>query len=127
MINIDAKCATCGHTYGGHKNIDNHCPNDKAPGFLETAFKEIPDPLNVKEIVNEHLKANGYGGLYNWDGECGCEVGDLAPCGELQQDCVPGYKVNCTKNCTHEDAGEKDAWHIQVEKPNLTPTPTDKG
>lgn len=33
--------------------------------------------MNVKEIVEAHLKAHGYDGLWNADGECACKVGDL--------------------------------------------------
>lgn len=38
------------------------------------------------------LKAEGYGGLVLPDAECGCEVGDLAPCGGDFASCRPGYK-----------------------------------
>lgn len=48
--------------------------------------------MTVKEIVKEHLEKNGYGGLFNEEGPCGCEIDDLIPCnGECDQ-CVPGYK-----------------------------------
>ncbi len=48
--------------------------------------------MNVKvvDMVKMHLKANGFDGLYS--DECGCELSDLAPCGEIQGDCRAGYK-----------------------------------
>ena len=45
----------------------------------------------VIEIVAEHLRANGFSGLRN-EGECGCEVDHLQPCGEDFAQCEPGYK-----------------------------------
>ena len=65
--------------------------------------------MNVKEIVLSWLEANGYEGLYNSDGECGCEIADLMPCCEAFDSCLPGYKA------PYED-GERD-WQIQEEKP----------
>ena len=46
-----------------------------------------------KEIdtVAEYLEANGYDGLFNPEIECGCELADLCPCGEIFQDCQAGY------------------------------------
>jgi len=41
------------------------------------------EALTVKEIVEAYLKANNFDGLFA-DGLCSCEVGDLAPCGEMQ-------------------------------------------
>lgn len=48
--------------------------------------------------VKAKLEQGGYSGLYR-SGECGCELSDLAPCGECRADkdgyingCRPGYK-----------------------------------
>ena len=57
----------------------------------------------VFEIVEAHLIANGFDGLYS-PSECGCKLGDLAPCGEMKGDCEPGYLQEC-------DCGDHD-WHI---------------
>jgi hypothetical protein len=69
---------------------------------------------DVLGIVREHLLYNGYAGLYSEDCCC-CEVSDLAPCGEMRQDCRPGHKIPCPgpENCT---ADGNCAWHIG-EKP----------
>jgi len=52
---------------------------------------------NLKNIVISWLTLHGYDGLYN-DGECGCDVSDLMPCGEPNSDCMAGYKVDCPKD-----------------------------
>lgn len=70
--------------------------------------------LSVEEIVKAWLLANGYSGLCNDD--CGCEIADLMPCGEVFGDCQAGYKKKCKKSCEHERFFMKDEWHIQLEK-----------
>ena len=76
-------------------------------------------PANVQEIVEAHLKANGYDGLYNFVGECGCEVSDLDPGNCFEASCEPGYKEPCTgDNCPLD--GDCD-WHISPKKPETTP------
>lgn len=47
----------------------------------------------VLDIIINYLKENGYDGLYH-NGECGCELGDICPCEEIQLDCRPGYRVD---------------------------------
>jgi len=67
--------------------------------------------MNVKDIVREYLKANGYDGLWNeWD--CGCHLGDLFPCTDMMGHCEPGYK---TEGCS-EDCGEDCEYHISRDK-----------
>lgn len=46
----------------------------------------------VIEIIKKNLIEEGFDGLYNEDLECGCEVSDLEPCGEIRSDCTAGYK-----------------------------------
>lgn len=48
--------------------------------------------FNVKDIVKDWLRQKGYGGLYNEDIECGCELADLMPCGG---DGVDGCEAGC--------------------------------
>jgi hypothetical protein len=66
--------------------------------------------VNVIKIIAEHLTANGYGGLAAEDAECGCELADLAPCGNVGHLCEPGYK--------HFDPrkGEAGDWCISKSK-----------
>jgi len=49
--------------------------------------------LNVIQMVRDHLKANGYDGLVSDDWECGCELDDLAPCGEMRESFIAGHRV----------------------------------
>jgi len=60
--------------------------------------------MTVEEIVKQWLTDNGYDGLFN--DECGCELKDLGPCGEMTGDCTAGYKV---AGCC---CGEGCAYHI---------------
>lgn len=49
---------------------------------------------NIRDIVDQWLRANGYDGLAGE--ECGCECGDLMPCDDPNIDnCVPGHKIPC--------------------------------
>ena len=49
--------------------------------------------MNVKQITEQYLIANGYDGLGEVNGECACEVGDLMPCqSEDVMRCRAGYK-----------------------------------
>lgn len=65
--------------------------------------------MNVREIVVEYLKTNGYGGLCK--DECGCPVDGLMPCdGECVETCAPGYRhklpcVDCSHLCTDDGYG----------------------
>lgn len=71
----------------------------------------------VIEMVAAALKSGGFDGLFNTDGECACQVGDLAPCGEICEGCEAGYytETGCGPECESHD-GDCD-WHIQREKP----------
>ena len=64
--------------------------------------------MDVQDIVDEWLKANGYSGLY-CPGECACKVGNLFPCGYSSNDCYAGYEIPC-------DCGDHD-FHIGPTKP----------
>lgn len=59
---------------------------------METILDGIGGVMVVKEIIEEYLKANGYGGLVDNDA-CGCFDDDLFPCEGPCQGCVPAYKV----------------------------------
>lgn len=55
-------------------------------------------------IVRDWLTANGYDGLCSNNRECACCTDDLAPCGNIGDDCEAGHKRPC--NCGDHD------WHI---------------
>ena len=78
--------------------------------------------MDVKEIVEEYLKANGYDGLYNYVG-CGCALDDLDACGEISPCCEPGYKRICEISCPIDKKecdlyAEGCTWCISTNKPN---------
>lgn len=75
--------------------------------------------MNVKEIIEKHLRDNGFDGLVNTDIPCGCLIGELIICDSVDyRDCKPGYKATCTDKCEHDRGDDPDdAWHIQAEKP----------
>jgi hypothetical protein len=62
------------------------------------------------DLLKQSLKAQGYEGLCS-DG-CGCDIEDLAPCGNCWCQCSPGYRhaVDPGKNYGFE-------WEIRAEKP----------
>ena len=47
---------------------------------------------DVKEIVGQWLRLNGFDGLCNAELECGCSVDDLAPCCTMNEDCRAAYR-----------------------------------
>lgn len=62
----------------------------------------------VIDIVKAHLTAEGFGGLVSEYGECGCALGDLAPCSFDFSQCEPGY--------VHINPSDPDAWAIWRQK-----------
>ena len=48
--------------------------------------------MNLKSIAEKWLKDNGYDGLCNPAGECGCYFDDFMPCSEPDMDCQAGHK-----------------------------------
>jgi hypothetical protein len=48
---------------------------------------------NLLEITTAWLKENGYDGLFNQAGMCGCKLDDLFPCSETDLNCQAGYLV----------------------------------
>lgn len=66
------------------------------------------DGTTIKEMVSEWLKANGYQGLCNKYGECGCGFSDeLMVCGNcMSRDCTAAYEFKCYA-CVHFDDCEK--------------------
>jgi len=76
--------------------------------------------MNVKQIIEEYLKANGYDGLCcaDKDDGCSCEVRDVMPlacCDGFVDDCEAGYKALCDPMMCSQ-GGDCD-FHISTEKP----------
>ncbi len=46
--------------------------------------------MNVRQIVEQYLKENGYDGLYS-KGDCACVASDLMPCDDGFSNCESGY------------------------------------
>jgi len=53
--------------------------------------------MDVYSIVKKYLEDYGYDGLCDEMGECGCDLADLAPCGNMQAGCQAGRRKPC--NC----------------------------
>ena len=65
---------------------------------------------NIQQIVEEHLKAHGFDGLYNNHAECACVIGDLMPCDDANVTrCLAGYRAPC-------DCEEGHRFHVQSER-----------
>jgi len=79
--------------------------------------------MTVKELIVKHARENGYDGLVEPFGECGCEIDDICPCGDMKDvtDCEFGYKVPCDCDCCEGDCDlvmhNMGQWHITTEKP----------
>jgi hypothetical protein len=43
--------------------------------------------MNIIDLLEIQIKSQGKDGLANCRLECGCKLGDLAPCGEISDDC----------------------------------------
>lgn len=54
--------------------------------------------MNVRMMVLQYLEKNGYTGLYDETGECGCDLDDIMPCEDSCGNCKPGHKVLNTEN-----------------------------
>ncbi|MGK7344992.1 MAG: hypothetical protein ACNS63_04210 [Candidatus Nitrospinota bacterium M3_3B_026] len=89
----------------------------------------MADGKTAKEIIEDHLTANGYGGLYLMKSSylglkrlrrgheemmCECLLEDLAPCGGDWDVCKPGYRVPC--DCAPERECEFE-YHISPKRP----------
>ena len=72
------------------------------------------DMNDVKSIVKQYLRKNNFDGLCHIDGECACDLSDLAPCDHISLDCEPGYKLPC-------ECEEEHLFHITTKKPSASP------
>jgi hypothetical protein len=54
--------------------------------------------MEIRELLEEALEANGYDGLYQ-HGVCACRKGDLMPCGEPGAQCMAGRLIDVGSCC----------------------------
>ena len=72
----------------------------------------------VLELVRNVLRMDRrYDGLVSSDSECACETEDLAPCGEMGEECELGHKVAITEpvagcEACYESGGCE--WHMHA-------------
>lgn len=76
------------------------------------------EEMTVERIVRQALIAGGYDGLCSGSG-CACLLSDLAPCSEMGQFCVAGYRIPCPGGEECENGGGCE-FHISVEKPAIS-------
>jgi hypothetical protein len=53
--------------------------------------------MEAIEALAEYMRKNGFDGLYNPDGECGCHISDMPECEESLYGCNLGHKWECLK------------------------------
>lgn len=78
---------------------------------------------DVKKNVEEWLEGEGYGGLYN-EAECGCRLCDLAPCGEMSQNCEAAFLFDCSRCAKRQScdaADEEQPWLMSTSRDFCTP------
>ena len=62
---------------------------------------------NLREIIKDGLKANGYQGLCFPDLNCGCGFDDFIPCDNPDlNECIPAYEKIATKKDVDNWDGE---------------------
>lgn len=54
--------------------------------------------MTVKEIIEQHLKAGGFDGLFV-PGECSCLLDDLCVCDGCMLECQPGFLLDGDEDC----------------------------
>lgn len=59
--------------------------------------------MTIMELIKKFAKENGYTGLYNHEGECGCSLSEHHPCDNMCDDCEFGYVTECI-NCDVKDS-----------------------
>jgi hypothetical protein len=68
----------------------------------------VEESVTALEILKNQLRQMGADGLCN--SECGCGLGDLAPCNDYIGDCVPAIAVK-----TWDEEGERERGYIPWE------------
>ena len=69
--------------------------------------------MNVIQLVTFALKQEGYDGLQQAFSDCACEIGDIAPCGNIGHDCSAGYRYWCEDaDCEYTEEHGRH-WHMR--------------
>ncbi len=76
---------------------------------MQMHSQEVFPNDTFKNGIKTWLEDNGYDGLYNSEGECGCDLKDLMPCGGVCDDCEAGYKIAGNEECDWFMARNKEA------------------
>lgn len=74
--------------------------------------------MNLKEIVEKHVRENGFGGLCDDAGGrlCCCRLDhDFMHCGEPEEHCEPGYVFECDKCPKADPRVESTIYSCDVE------------
>jgi hypothetical protein len=77
--------------------------------------------MNVKEIVVQYLRENGYDGLFSYG--CGCAVDDLMPCCEDTSLCEAGFRKGVGCHDLDGDAWEWARTRAELELGTKEPEP----
>lgn len=77
----------------------------RVDGYVERVEER---QMTVLKLMAIQLRQMGADGLCN--DECGCELGDLAPCKDYMGDCVPAIAVKAW-----DEEGERETSYIPLE------------
>lgn len=74
--------------------------------------------MTILELVEEYLKRpeNSGFGIRSYDGECGCTIDELAPCGDMKHDCELGQIVAYPNGCANSECESKNEDHQHIEE-----------
>lgn len=78
----------------------------RVDGYVERVEKR---QMTVLKLMAIQLRQMGADGLCN--GECGCGLGDLAPCEDYMGDCVPAMAVEA-----FDEQGNCETSYIPLER-----------
>ena len=80
----------------------------------DLGIEEGESEVDVIQIVEKYLRDISADGLVEECGECGCLLGDIAPCGEIQSGCEPA--MNRPDLLTDGDyLPDNDSWMVTLE------------
>lgn len=104
-----------GHLLARKWGLMNSKQNIQKPQELASQVERF---VSCGEMVRIYLEQNGYDGLCEKDGVCGCVLEDLMPCdGDYAMACEAGYEVKYKNNdCP---CGEGCDFHVVAGRKNI--------